>query len=76
MRACAWAARGAGLCAVPAPAAWYRASSEHFLIYSEDKPEDLREFAENLEQFDGAVRAVRGMDDLPLEQGNRLTDLP
>lgn len=59
--------------AVPAPAAWYRASSEHFLIYSEDKPETVRQFAENLERFDGAVRAVRGMDDLPLSQGNRLT---
>jgi len=61
------------LCAVPAQATWYRASSEHFLIYSEQRPEVLREFAENLEKFDGAVRAVRGMQDLPLSQGNRVT---
>src|SRR4051812_4277664 len=58
---------------VSADAEWYRASSEHFLIYSEQKPEALRRFAENLEKFDGAVRTVRGMDDLPLSQGNRIT---
>ena len=59
--------------AAPARADWYRASSEHFLIYSEQKPDKLREFAEDLEKFDGAVRAVRGMADLPLSQGNRVT---
>ena len=57
----------------PAHADWYRASSEHFLIYSEQNPDKLRQFAENLEKFDGAVRAVRNMDDLPLSQGNRVT---
>lgn len=57
----------------PALADWYRASSEHFLIYSEQKPDKLLKFAENLERFDGAVRAVRGMSDLPLSQGNRIT---
>jgi len=59
--------------AAPAEATWNRASSEHFLIYSEQKPQALREFAEDLEKFDGAVRALRGMDDLPLSQGNRIT---
>lgn len=69
----------AGLCALaallaaPAQATWYRASSEHFLIYSEQKPQTIRQFAENLERFDGAVRALRGMQDLPLSQGNRVT---
>lgn len=58
---------------VPAQAEWNRASSEHFLIYSEQKPEVLKQFAEKLERFDGAVRAVRGMDDLPPSLGNRLT---
>lgn len=57
----------------PSTAAWYRASSEHFIIYWDQSPERLRQFAENLEKFDGAVRAVRGMADLPLSQGNRLT---
>jgi hypothetical protein len=59
--------------AVPSQAEWYRASSEHFLIYSEQRPDTLRKFAENLEKFDGAVRTVRGMNDLPLSQGNRVT---
>jgi len=70
MTALALAAVGAS---APSQAAWYRASSEHFLIYSEQKPEALRAFAEDLERFDGAVRYLRGMEDLPLSQGNRIT---
>jgi hypothetical protein len=61
------------LCATPSQASWYRTTSEHFLIYSEQKPATIRQFAENLERFDGAVRALRGMEDLPLSQGNRVT---
>jgi hypothetical protein len=61
------------LCATPSQASWYRTTSEHFLIYSEQKPATIRQFAENLERFDGAARALRGMEDLPLSQGNRLT---
>lgn len=57
----------------PAQAEWYRASSEHFLIYADQRPATIQRFAENLEKFDGAVRAVRGMDDLPLSQGNKVT---
>ena len=45
--------------AAPAHAAWYQASSRHFLIYSEQKPGTLRQFAEELEKFDSAVRFVR-----------------
>jgi hypothetical protein len=56
-----------------AEASWYRASSEHFLIYSEQRPKALREFAEDLEKFDGAVRFLRGMSDLPMSPGNRIT---
>ena len=69
-RLCALAAL---LFATPSQASWYRASSEHFLIYSEQGSDKLRQFAENLERFDGAVRALRGMQDLPLSQGNRVT---
>lgn len=72
MRPLLWAAAALFLSG-PAQAEWYRASSEHFLIYSEQKPDMIRKFAENLEKFDGAVRAVRGMGDLPLSQGNRIT---
>lgn len=73
MRACVYALALFGLSAHAEAADWNRASSEHFIIYSDQKPELLRQFAEKLEKFDGAVRAVRGMDDLPLSQGNRVT---
>jgi hypothetical protein len=59
--------------AAPAQAEWYQASSQHFLIYSEQKPDKLRQFAEELERFDKAVRYVRGMSDQPVSKGNRLT---
>ena len=72
MKACV-CALAAVLLAAPADATWYRASSEHFLIYAQQRPDQLRSFAESLERFDGAVRALRGMDDLPLSQGNRVT---
>ena len=69
-----FAAALAGLVlAEPAQAEWYRASSEHFVIYSEQEPESLRKYAETLERFDAAVRTIRGMDDLPPSQGDRLT---
>lgn len=56
-----------------ANAEWYRAQSEHFIIYSDDDPKRLTEFARRLEKFDGAVRAIRGMDDPPLTNSRRLT---
>ena len=62
------------LCAAtPAHADWYQAKSRHFIIYSNDDPERLRIFAERLEKFDQAVRAVRSMDDPPLTDSRRLT---
>lgn len=54
-------------------AAWHKASSKHFVIYSDDKPERLREFAAKLEKFDQAVRFARSMQDHAPGQGNRLT---
>src|SRR5512139_2220501 len=56
-----------------AEAAWHQASSTHFVIYSDEKPERLREFATRLEKFDQAVRFARSMQDNPPGQGNRLT---
>ena len=57
----------------PAAAAWYEARTEHFIIYADQKPEELREFAQRLERFDRSVRAVRRMKDPPLSDSNRLT---
>ena len=52
---------------------YYQASSRHFVIYSDQKPETIRKFAENLEKFDKAARFARNMADMPVSKGNRLT---
>ena len=57
----------------PALAEWHRASSTNFVIYSNDRPQRLREFATKLERFDTAVRALRNMEKMPASKGNRLT---
>src|SRR3954451_18132051 len=57
----------------PANASWYQASSKHFVIYADESPKALTDFANRLERFDQAVRFLRGMDDPPVGDGNRLT---
>ena len=57
----------------PTVAAWHKASTAHFVIYADDSPAKLRDFATRLEKFDRAVRQVRGMADPPMGDGNRLT---
>ena len=57
---------------VPATAAWYEAKSRHFVIYSEQKPDELKRFAGDLERFDQAVRRLRAMVDPPLTDAGRL----
>jgi len=64
---------GLALTASSAQASWYVAQSKHFVIYADQNPGALNKFATHLEQFDLAVRAVRGMDDPPIGDGNRLT---
>lgn len=59
--------------AAPAQAAWQQASSRHFVIYGNDDPRRLSEFAMKLEKFDQAARKLRGMDDPPVGIGNRVT---
>ena len=56
-----------------AQAAWHKASSKHFIIYSQQKPEQLRAYAEKLERFDQAARRVLGKPDPALGDGNRLS---
>lgn len=56
-----------------AQAAWQKASSRHFIIYSEQKPQDLRAFADRLERFDQASRKILRMPDPPVGDGNRLS---
>jgi tetratricopeptide (TPR) repeat protein len=66
------AAIAAGL-STPACAAWHVAESKHFVIYSDDDPGRLREFATRLEKFDKSVRIIRAMGDPALTPSRRLT---
>lgn len=59
--------------AAPANAAWYEARSKHFVIYADQNPKTLNDFANRLERFDRAVRLARNMADPPVADGNRLT---
>lgn len=63
--------------ALLAPAAahaeWHEASSKHFLVYSDDKPERIRAYAEELEKFDRAMRLRYNIADAPISPANRLT---
>ncbi len=57
----------------PAFATWHEAKTSHFVVYSQQKPEELRRYAEQLERFDSGVRAVRQMKDPPATSRSRLT---
>lgn len=46
--------------AQPALAEWYEASSDHFVIYADDKERDIQKFAENLERYHSAMTYVVG----------------
>ncbi|HEY9554874.1 hypothetical protein [Allosphingosinicella sp.] len=59
--------------ASPAAAEWRQAQSSHFIIYSKDSEEALRQFATRLERFEGAMRAIHGLPDLDPGPANRIT---
>lgn len=61
------------LCPAAASAEWREAKTKHFIIYSEQDAKELREFAQELEQFDRGVRIMRGMEDPRLTDSGRLT---
>lgn len=48
----------AALAVVPsaANAAWYQASSKHFVVYENDSPDRVKAYTERLERFDQAIR--------------------
>ena len=60
------------LAAMPAQAAWLEASTNHFVIYSDAKPDELRAFATRLEKFDKALRWLRNMPDRDGGASNRM----
>ncbi len=59
--------------AAPAQADWRQASTDHFVIYSEDSASTLKEFATKLERYDAAIRSVRNLPDEKPSPSNRLT---
>ncbi|WP_404336814.1 hypothetical protein AB2M62_00305 [Sphingomonas sp. MMS12-HWE2-04] len=61
------------LAPLAARADWHEASTRHFVVYSQDKPERLRDYAANLERFDMAVRKTRGWTDDPVGKAGRVT---
>lgn len=61
------------LLAGPAHADWYEASTGHFVVYADEKPEKLKAFATNLERFDKAVRLRMDEKDAPIGKANRVT---
>ena len=56
-----------------ASAAWHLAESKHFVVYSDDEADDLKEYAEQLERFDAAVRLTVRLPDRPVSPSNRVT---
>ena len=56
----------AALTAAPVAAEWHEVSSEHFVIYADDRPADIRTFAENLERYHSAMAwATKRQSDVP-----------
>ena len=55
-----------------ASARWHEASSDHFVVYSDQDPERLRAFAAKLERFDKAMRYMSGLPNDPPGRANRL----
>ena len=50
----------------PARAEWYEASSDHFVIYADDKDADIKRFSENLERYHSAMAFLMKREvDLP-----------
>ncbi len=56
-----------------ARADWYEASSTHFRVFAEGRPETVRDFATRLERFDKGMRFLNGIADEDLGPANRVT---
>jgi hypothetical protein len=59
--------------ASPGWANWREASSKHFVIYSEQNPKTLQEFAESLERYDKGLRILFGAPDNQVSHASRVT---
>jgi tetratricopeptide (TPR) repeat protein len=56
-----------------AHAEWYEASSQHFVVYSDDDPERVKAFASRLERFDKALRVLREVPNIQRGPSARVT---
>lgn len=57
----------------PALAKWHKAESERFVIYSDSRAEDLKDFGEKLERFHAAITLETGRTVPVPSPSNRLT---
>lgn len=55
-----------------AQANWYEAKSNHFVIWANESPNQLKLYAQNLERFDSAARQLMGLSDPPLTDAGRV----
>ncbi|MCW2351419.1 MULTISPECIES: hypothetical protein [unclassified Sphingobium] len=69
----AWAALFFATMARPAQAAWLEASSENFVIYADQKPEEIKQFSDQLERFHHAMGYVLSVEMEPPSPSNRVT---
>jgi tetratricopeptide (TPR) repeat protein len=56
-----------------ARADWHEATSEHFVVYSDDTPARVQQYAERLERFDRALRYITGTPDKRRSPLSRVT---
>lgn len=61
------------LSAAPAWADWYEASSDHFVIYADEKEGEIRKFAENLERYHSAMAILTAQNAETPSPSNRVT---
>lgn len=58
---------------VPAQAEWLEASSDHFVIYADDKPAEIQQFSQQLERFHAALAVLLESREPPPSPSNRVT---
>lgn len=60
-------------CSAPAKADWHVASSEHFVIYADDRASDVQRFAEILERYHAALELMTERQTETPSPSNRVT---
>ena len=64
---CAWVS------ATPANAEWHEASTDHFVIYADQGPEQLRKFADRLERYHRGLEIILNEDRAKPSASSRVT---